>query len=342
MTDSATPAVGGLPPGTATGIGSWPGTDPVEAARVVLGELGVLPHLVELPARGVGADMIGRTAALLVDIAVEVSPSGYRVVPRAGRDHRRARDLLRHDLDALDEAWERSGVTPAAIKVQVTGPWTMAAAIELRNGHRALTDAGAVAEFTASLAEGLALHAADVQRRLGVPVVVQLDEPSLPGVLAGVLPSVSGLSTIAAVPAPDAEAALRLVLARAPGATVVHCCAADVPMGLLRAAGAGAIGIDLALIGPGDLDGVGEALQDGATLALGMVPAGERSQTLHEFAEPALRLVDRLGFGRDVLASQVIVTPSCGLAGADPAQAQRALAQCVELGRAFVEPPESW
>ncbi|MGZ6772647.1 MAG: hypothetical protein ACXVGA_08965, partial [Mycobacteriaceae bacterium] len=80
MTDSATPAVGGLPPGTATGIGSWPGTDPVEAARVVLGELGVLPHLVELPARGVGADMIGRTAALLVDIAVEVSPSGYRVV----------------------------------------------------------------------------------------------------------------------------------------------------------------------------------------------------------------------------------------------------------------------
>ena len=39
----------------------------------VAGELPVLTALPELPARGVGADMIGRTAGLLVDIAVEVA-----------------------------------------------------------------------------------------------------------------------------------------------------------------------------------------------------------------------------------------------------------------------------
>ncbi|HYZ67105.1 MAG TPA: methionine synthase, partial [Mycobacterium sp.] len=50
----------------ATGIGSWPGSSPREAAEIVVGELRSLPHLVELPARGVGADMIGRAAALLV------------------------------------------------------------------------------------------------------------------------------------------------------------------------------------------------------------------------------------------------------------------------------------
>src|SRR2546423_304698 len=54
-----------------TGIGSWPGSSPREAAEIVIGELHTLPHLVELPARGVGADMIGRAAALLVDIGID-------------------------------------------------------------------------------------------------------------------------------------------------------------------------------------------------------------------------------------------------------------------------------
>jgi hypothetical protein len=98
-------------PGAATGLGSLPGTDPREAAATVVGELPLLPHLPELPARGVGADPIGRTAGLLVDIAVEVVPSGWRVTARPGKDHRRAVDLLRTDVDAFDEACD--GPRPA-------------------------------------------------------------------------------------------------------------------------------------------------------------------------------------------------------------------------------------
>lgn len=333
-----------LPPGTATAIGSWPGTDPAEASRVLLGELGVLPHLPELPERGVGADVIGRTTALLVDLSVEVVASGYRVVSRPGRDQRRAHDLLRHDLDALEEAVERSGASPAAVKVQLAGPWTLAASVELRTGNRVLTDSGAVAEFTASLAEGVRVHAAEVARRLGVGVVVQLDEPSLPGVLAGSLPTVSGLTTIAAVAAPDAEAALRTVLDAAPGATVVHCCAAGAPFGVLRRAGTGAVAVDVAQLRTADLDGVGELLQEGTMLLLGLVPNTDpgRPPTLHELAEPGLRLVDRLGFPREILANGVLVTPRCGLAGASPEWARRALALATELGRTFTEPPVSW
>lgn len=338
------PSLRELPPGTATAIGSWPGNDPAEASRVVLGELGVLPHLVELPGRGVGADVIGRTAALLVDLSVEVAASGYRVVSRPGRDQRRAHDLLRHDLDALEEAVERTGTIPAAVKVQLAGPWTLAASVELRTGNRVLTDPGAVTEFAASLAEGVRVHASEVARRLGIPVVVQLDEPSLPGVLAGALPTVSGLTTIAAVPAPDAEAALRTVLAAAPGATVVHCCAADVPSAVLRRAGAGAVAVDVSQLRATDLDGVGELLQEGLVLLLGLVPSTDprRPPTLHELAEPALRLVDRLGFGREVLATQVLATPQCGLAGAGPVWARRALGLATELGHAFAEPPAGW
>ena len=55
-----------------TGVGSWPGTSPREATEIVLAEL-ALPHIVELPARGVGADLIGRSAALLVDIAPDAA-----------------------------------------------------------------------------------------------------------------------------------------------------------------------------------------------------------------------------------------------------------------------------
>ena len=45
-----------------------PGTDALEAARTVVGELPQLPHLPELPGRGAGADLIGRTAALLMSV----------------------------------------------------------------------------------------------------------------------------------------------------------------------------------------------------------------------------------------------------------------------------------
>ena len=130
------------PDGAATSVGSMPGTDPLGAATTVVGELPVLPALPELPARGVGADMLGRTAALLVDIAVEVVASGYRVTARPGRDQRRAVDLLRADLDAFDEAVDAAG--PPWVKVQATGPWTFVASVELHSGHTVLTDRGAV------------------------------------------------------------------------------------------------------------------------------------------------------------------------------------------------------
>jgi hypothetical protein len=58
------------PAGSATGIGSMPGTDVAEAQRIVLGELPGLPHLVELPDRGPGADLLGRGAGFLVDLPV--------------------------------------------------------------------------------------------------------------------------------------------------------------------------------------------------------------------------------------------------------------------------------
>lgn len=324
-----------------------PGTDALEAARTVIGELPGLPHLPELPERGAGADMIGRTAALLVDLAVELVPSGYRVTARPGGDHRRAVDLLRTDLDAIEEVVQGAGVRPDAVKVQATGPWTLAAEVELRNGHKVLTDPGALREFAASLAEGLRVHVTEMSHRLGTAVVVQLDEPGLPAVLAGGVPTPSGYGTVPAVPESAAVELLRSVLDALPVPRIVHCCAPRPPLALLRCAGADALAVDADLLAGAPratVDALGEAWDSGASVLLGLVPAMEPvvAPTLAGLARPALDLVDRLGFSRALLAQRCVPTPSCGLAGATPDWALRALALARELAQAFVDPPDSW
>src|SRR2546430_7362632 len=178
-----------------------PGTNPAEAMRVVAGELPDFPHLPELPDRGPGADLTGRTAALLVEIPVEVTPRGWRLAERPGRDLARARTMLSSDLDAMEEVLDGYR---GPLKVQVCGPWTLAATLELtRTLNVAIADPGAVADLTASLAEGVAAHAAELAKRVpGARLVVQLDEPGLSGVAGGEGPTARGLSRIAPA-APD-------------------------------------------------------------------------------------------------------------------------------------------
>ena len=333
----------------ATGIGSLPGTDHHEAARLVVGELPDFPHLAELPDRGVGADMIGRTCALLIDIAVEVWPSGYRVTQRPGGQHRRGVDLLARDVDALDSALGETGAAPRRVKTQVAGPWTLAAGVELRSGNRVLTDRGAVAEFTESLAEGLRLHVAELGRRTGAEVVVQIDEPSLPAVLAGSLSTPSGYGTVRTVSGTDARAGLSVLVDAArgagAGAVVVHCCHPTPPLALLGATGADAVAVDLTALDRSSsvLDALGELWDAPLELWLGLVPSvTEGRPELEALARPALDLADRLGFDRARLADRTVVTPACGLAGASPAWARAAMARTVELARAFADPPTSW
>jgi methionine synthase II (cobalamin-independent) len=311
-----------------------PGTDPAEAVRVVLGELPDLPYLPELPARGPGADMTGRGAALLADLHVDLQPSGWRITPRPSRDGQRARDFLSRDLDALEE----SELRPPVLKLQAAGPWTLAAMIELGRGDRLLADPGAVADLAQSLAEGLRRHLADVAGRLpGTTLLLQLDEPALPGVLAAQIPTASGFGRLRAPDAPVAVERLATVLAVAEH-TVVHCCAASPPIDLLRRAGAGSLSLDAAVLTPRDDDAIGLAVEEGAGLLLGIVPSVDAAIDLDD--NPAKRLWQRLGFDTRLLPEAVVVTPSCGLAGASPSYARRALAACAEIARRMGEAPE--
>ena len=249
-----------------------PGTDPVQAARLIFDELPDLPFLPELPARGPGADLTGRTAGLLVEMPVELTTKGWRFAERPGRDLRRAQSLLSRDLDALEEVADGYR---GALKIQACGPWTLAATIELAHSQEpALSDRGAISDLTASLAEGIAAHVAGVRARVpGAQLVLQIDEPALPAVLAGTVPSASGLNRVRAIEPADVQAALAAVLSAAAAPALVHCCAPSVPVGIIRDAGAAAAGIDLGQLRRGEEDVLAEAVEAGLGIFAGAVPA---------------------------------------------------------------------
>jgi hypothetical protein len=316
--------------GPASGVGSLPGTHPAEAIRLVVGELPEFAHLPELPGRGAGADLIGRSAALLVDLAVDLTPAGWRLVPRPGIDQRRAAEFLQRDLDALyDVAADYTG----PLKLQAAGPWTLAAGLERTRGDRAVVDAGARRDLAQSLAEGLAAHVAAVGARVpGAELVMQLDEPSVPAVLQGGLPTVSGFGKLSAVEATIVEQELTDLIGRIDVPVVVHCCAPRAPMDLFRAAGAAGLSFDLGLVQ--DLDAVGTAIEGGTHLFPGVVPGTDSPLPTPKASASRVQAWWReLGFPADRLAAAVTLTPACGLAGATPAYARDAMAHVREAAK---------
>jgi len=331
-----------------------PGTNPAEAMRVVAGELPDFPYLPELPDRGPGADLTGRTAGLLVEIPVEVTPRGWRLAERPGRDLARAKTMLSSDLDAMEEALDGFR---GPLKVQLCGPWTLAATLELpRTLNVAVADPGAVADLTGSLAEGAAAHAAEVAKRVpGARIVVQFDEPALAAVAGGEVPTASGLSRLRAVEAEVLRERLAQVIASTGKYTVVHSCSTAVPFGLIRAAGADAISFDLSQLRRGEEDAVAEAAEAGLGLLTGVtsaVPApatgtarptqaptgpGDGSAEARQAAERVIRLWHRLGLPLETCPEQAVITPACGLAGVSPDQARAVLTRCREAGSMLAE-----
>lgn len=328
-----------FPWGPATGVGSMPGGDAREAAKMVAGSFDDFPHLPELPARGPGADMIGRTIGLLVEMYGHVEPSGWRISDRPGRDTRRARSWLGEDLDALEEHTQGY---EGPLKVQAVGPWTLAASLELRNGEASLGDPGAVRDLAGSLAEGLRSHMADVQpagarrprgaaarravahRRTAGPDqdrqwVSHPQGGGPPGRREHAAGCYRGERRARHDPLVRAGRAVR---AAAPG----------------RGRG---VSFDFGLLTERDEDQIGEAVEGGTQLFAGVVPSTEAPLSDPAGSVMGVRtLWRRLGLSPGTLSESVVITPTCGLAGASPAYARAALAHCVRAARSLADNPE--
>lgn len=325
---------------TATGIGSMPGTsddDFAEATRLVLGELPDLPHVPELPGRGVGAQMTGRGLAVVAGLAADLQPAGWRLTDASGADHRRARSLLAQDLDTVEElAQDYVG----AFKTQVAGPWTLAATVEKPRGDKVLSDHGARRELAQALAEGIGEHLADLRRRLrGVDRwVVQVDEPALAAVVHAQVPTASGFGRHRKVDLPEASAHLEWVVSAitAAGAEAwVHSCAPQVPWSLVAGTGVSGLSADLDMLGAVDLDTFAEVLESGGTAVLGVVPSTDPGATPSDarITERVQRWLDMLGLDPEVVRDRLVVSPTCGLAGATPEWAAQAVRLSATVAR---------
>lgn len=337
-----------------TGPGPMSGTDPREAARVVLGECHTLPFLPELPERGPGADQVGRTLAMLTDMPFDVSPRGWRLANSSGRLARRALDFLDRDGDALEEADEQArdpeaGPSPGTrrLQVRVSGPWSLAARIELPGGLPVLTDSGARRDLAASLADGVAARVGRLASTMRTRPRILLDEPLLWHVAAGTVSSPSRLDPIAAVP-PDqlglalrrfgdalrdagaAEVLLRVPLSSDPGAPPAWSVVSETPRGETPLDGVCLSAAPLhSARSHGALDAAGAVLGDGGILHLEGLPGADRPPRTGTEAEHAagalLALLDRLSAPRYSSLDRVVLTPTVDETSAGEARATDAL-----------------
>ncbi len=254
--------------------------------------------------------MTGRALAIVADLSADLQPAGWRLGgpgAASGIDHRRARSLLAQDLDILEEALQGY---EGHLKVQVAGPWTLAATVERPRGDKILADHGARRDLAQALAEGVRTHLADVRRRVpgAGPLVLQVDEPALAAVLTARVPTASGFGRHRSVDRPELSEHLGWVFAAATESGAepwAHSCAPGTPLDLLRGAGARGLSVDFAVLSAADHDALGEALEAGDGVALGLVPSVDPATPPGDGAltDRVLTWLDQLGLDPEVVVA---------------------------------------
>ncbi len=104
-----------------------------------------------------------------------------------------------------------------------------------------------------------------------------------------------------------------------------------------------AISVDASTLTATDLDGVGDFVDSGRTVILGVVPptAPTARPSAEEIAKAVVGVTDRLGFARSVLRERIGISPGCGLAAATPQWARTAIELAQKAADAFAEDPEA-
>jgi methionine synthase II (cobalamin-independent) len=310
-----------LVPGIATGIGSLPHSDPVEAAEVVLRLLPDLPAAPQLPDRDPREGMVAQWLRALPEVAV--APDGTCTLQGRSDEAPDCRfDEIAHAglLAFLDVAAAQER-PPTRVKVQVTGPLTLGTALESIGMPtvRAFRRAAALCRAWAAAVEAL------VATRLpGVGLVMFLDEPAL-------VTWRRGDATL------DRDAAIDVLsgaLAAVECTTGVHVCG-DGDVGLAIEAGPQVLGVEVHDDLTDSAVSLSRFLDGEGWIAWGAVPT---HRPVGESADPHWRHLaavwcelSRRGCDPVVLRSRGLITPACGLAGYGASQAERVLGIAHEL-----------
>ncbi len=328
---------------TATGVGTLPHLDPRAAVADVLARLADMPYWPQLPQRDPGEDMNPQYAPALEPL-ISASPGSREVTAFPGLSREEAlaafyERLLGGDLESFAPRaataagyyafLEAIAQAPAGsfpwLKGHVTGPITLALSVAGPDGKALLYDE----EVAEALARGLgAAAAAQAQRlaALGGRVMIFFDEPGLSGFGSAFTP-ISRERVMALL-----GAAFEETRGRAELVIGVHCCG-NTDWSLLVDSGADVLNLDSEGFGQHLLlypEAVRALLERGGAVAWGAVPTAEykgneTAKGLWAALHALLRAMEEKGLPHELLASQSLVTPACGMGLMNEEQARHIL-----------------
>lgn len=307
-----------------TAAGSLPGDDFRGALATMAEHLPEVLPWPELPARGIGSGMIGRVIGLVDGLGFDVQPSGWRLTAHPGAEQRRAAAQWRRDLDDAEELLHGFDAT---LTVAVAGPWTLASAIERPRGDVLLADHGARREMAQALQAAVAQLGKELARRLpAAEVWWQIDEPALPAVRDGKIPTASGFSRHRGVSEADLVGALGPL---ADGA-LLHCCAPGRWLDVARRCGFAGASVDSRLV---DLDDLAAWCDERRGLVLGVVDTAHPPQSVDDLVRVGLEPLRQIQTGA---GANLILGTACGLAGWNPRDVVRQV-EALRRAAALVE-----
>ena len=202
-------------------------------------------------------------------------------------------------------------------------------------GHRIVTDHGATRDAIPPWQRGAVMRIC----RRGCPTRrSSCSSTTVPGLCSLTVPTPSGYGTVRRLIQHRHQRSRDAF--RCQGGRIIHSCAADVPIALLRDGGADALSIDFtsgSWLSAGRLDALGEAVDAGVRLLLGIVPSLDSTLSATERAGKIRHFWNVLGYPPEQLASVVVPTTSCGLAGASMEYMRRALQVTREIGQDLLQ-----
>ena len=277
-----------------SGLGAWPGQEPLLAHQAVVDGLADapvpgLPHLAVLTDRGPWAAPIGRTLALAESTSASLEPHGWRLGSSSKEQHL-AHSTLALDIEAFAIA---SSGYQGPVALPVLGPLSLAASVWLPVGERALADRSAVTDLSAALAVGVRRHAEAVAHGRGLGqadpdsqgvagTTIVLHEPFLEHVVRGGIPTFSGMSRLRTVEPTVASELLRNLVESWVGFDVVLVVPAnETAIAAARAAGVKRIATDLTALDRAGWDELATAVEAGIGVWASSVPHRRDDATPH-------------------------------------------------------------
>ena len=356
--------------GSATGIGSMPHGDPVQALELIMETLPCGPHWPQLSGRGRREGFLRQFLNLPVELGLIELEKGespffydqsndwpekvakfYELYLEC-QDNESNSNILNDALFSsafprenaagfyqfLDENWESLSCKPKYLKGQLSGPLSVGLQINAADGIPAFyrEELRDLINRTLALAARLQVQSL---KRFFLPVVIFVDEPLL--LSYGQSPYIS-LSREHIVQSLEAV----VMSIREAGAYAgVHSCSGgdwsilfQLPLHIVNFDAYGFL--DSMLAYGEELEGF---LRRGGCLGWGLVPtsepvAQEDAFSLREKFYEGIRRLSRQGVSPDLLATQYLLTPSCGTGTLSVAQCEQVYRTTAELHKLLLSP----